>query len=805
MYKSGRAMFFKATKHAIWHTIKIVLCGIALAATACSSQQEPAHEYSVSIKRTTHGIPHITAETEASAAFGAGYVYAEDNLCLLIDMIRTVRGERSKYFGPDAVKSPDVDTGVVKSSNLNSDFFYKLMNSPENLEATWATQPAFLKENITAYVAGVNYIIDKQTSAGTLPVSCANAPWLQKVTVLDIMALMRRYASEASLRFMEAIIAAKPPTINSAQGRDEKVAAPQIPEKSESPLGSNAIAFGSAVTKSGQGLLLANPHLPWYGSLRFYQMHLTVPDTMDVMGVTFAGLPNVLIGFTEDFAWTHTVNTSSHYSVFSLKTGNDGTTYTVDGEERPIMRKKVTVELPSTPEGTPAFATHDFWLSEYGPLIQAKGQFEWSNDIAYALKDANLGNGRLLEAWNALNKAHSLEEADKALKRVVGLPWVNTIAVSREGTAYYANMSVIPSVSNKQLEDCVAEPFQQNLRAGKFIMFVLDGSRSACTWQHDIAAPQDGIISGDNLISLERDDFVQNSNDSAWLTNPSAPITDAPLIVSGSEYPQNGRTRLGLGQTLSLIHDKKGQISPRDIKNLLFNNISLAGPSLMQAIPSVCQVQEVTLENGSVQEIKKACDVLAKWQGTAELDDVGYILAQTWLRNLKREKHIWQQPFDTAAPITTPTGFAYDKPDVLLTLRLTLAKAVRNLAAQNVPFELPLSSIQVALVPGEAIPIHGGDADDIYNVTDGVLAQGKKVVRAGASYVAIVSYDEAGVSVESVLSYGQSSNPQSPYYSEETHMFSNKEWTQLPFKKADINANLISEEITVTHAAKGND
>jgi hypothetical protein len=36
-------------------------------------------------------------------------------------------------------------------------------------------------------------------------------------------------------------------------------------------------------------------------------------------------------------------------------------------------------------------------------------------------------------------------------------------------------------------------------------------------------------------------------------------------------------------------------------------------------------------------------------------------------------------------------------------------------------------------------------------------------------------------------------------------MFSNKEWTQLPFQVADIDANLISEEITVNHTVKRND
>jgi len=50
--------------------------------------------------------------------------------------------------------------------------------------------------------------------------------------------------------------------------------------------GSNAIAVGSAGTKAGNGVLLANPHFPWAGDGRFYQVQLTIPGKMDVSGAS---------------------------------------------------------------------------------------------------------------------------------------------------------------------------------------------------------------------------------------------------------------------------------------------------------------------------------------------------------------------------------------------------------------------------------------------------------------------------------------------------------------------------------------
>ena len=55
-------------------------------------------------------------------------------------------------------------------------------------------------------------------------------------------------------------------------------------------------------------LLLANPHFPWEGELRFAEVQLTVPGQFDVYGANLLGLPGIGIGFTDGVAWTHTVS-----------------------------------------------------------------------------------------------------------------------------------------------------------------------------------------------------------------------------------------------------------------------------------------------------------------------------------------------------------------------------------------------------------------------------------------------------------------------------------------------------------------
>src|SRR3954451_21338887 len=61
--------------------------------------------------------------------------------------------------------------------------------------------------------------------------------------------------------------------------------------------GSNAIAVGRDGTRDHRhGLLLGNPHLPWEGTDRFYQAHLTIPGRLDVQGASLYGVPAIQIG-----------------------------------------------------------------------------------------------------------------------------------------------------------------------------------------------------------------------------------------------------------------------------------------------------------------------------------------------------------------------------------------------------------------------------------------------------------------------------------------------------------------------------
>src|SRR3546814_3013831 len=79
-------------------------------------------------------------------------------------------------------------------------------------------------------------------------------------------------------------------------------------------------------------------------------------------------------------------------------------------------------------------------------------------------------------------------------------------------------------------------------------VFILSGSDPDCAWDDDPAAARPGLVPGTALPGLWRSDYVQNSNDSAWMTNPAQPLTGYSPLISKQDEPQGGRTRMGVDQ-----------------------------------------------------------------------------------------------------------------------------------------------------------------------------------------------------------------------------------------------------------------
>lgn len=754
-----------------------------------SDDSPPATSYNATIERTTYGIPHITADSYGGAGYGHGYAIAEDNLCVLADAFVTFRGERSRYFGPDQPASPMGTFG--SPPNLEADFFFRFVVDDQQVDKFTQGQPEELLELARGFTAGynkyVNEIQDNQHPGRHA--DCRNQEWLSAITEED---LMRRLVSlnlaASSANWVEEIASAQPPAVNARMMRRSINSSPQElelnPERfklgRKEGIGSNTFAFGGDATESGEGLIFANPH--WYleGVDRFYQVHMTIPGELDISGAAIMGTPMVLMGFNDNVAWAHTVSTAYRFTLYQLQLASgDPTRYIQDGQERELQATNITVQVQQ-PDGSLSPVQRTLYRSAYGPMINlaSLGLPGWSEDMAYTLRDANLENTRAFQNFFAWNQASSLTEFYDIAREFVGIPWVNTTAVGRgDNRALYSDITVVPNVPDSMLENCLAPGFGPIV--GQLVpgLALLDGSRAECNWRDDADAAQAGAFGPGNLPSLFSTDYVANMNDSYWLSNPEQPLTGFDGIIGRENYAQSLRTRMGHTMVRERLNGSDGLngnlASSENVREIVLNSRVYSAERLKAAVlTSVCD------GNGSSAE-QEACQVLAAWDNTGNLDAVGaHIWSAFWpkIRNLD----LYAIPFDAADPINTPDGLNTSS-SVQQSIAEAFSDTVAELVAANIPLDAQVRDVQFYLKEGETIPQFGGEGSEGYFT----------VLRNTYMHVVDFPQDEP-VRAYTFLTHSQSTDPSSPNYADYTEAYSAKQWHRVPYTREQIEEALIS-------------
>ena len=90
------------------------------------------------------------------------------------------------------------------------------------------------------------------------------------------------------------------------------------------------------------------------------------------------------------------------------------------------------------------------------------------------------------------------------------------------------------------------------------------------------------------------------------------------------------------------------------------------------------------------------------------------------------------------------------------------------------------------------IPIHGDrDADGAFNVITAprVAGVGYPNVDSGSSYVMAVRLGKNGPTGRQILTYSESTNPTSPWFADQTELFSQKGWDTIKYTNKEIKAD----------------
>ena len=772
---------------------------------ACASAAAPGSR-KVTIERTTYGIAHITAPDHEGVAYGAAYAHAQDNVCQTAEHLLTVRGERSQFFGPQAISQ----LGAKSMPNAQIDLFVRAHMDDAALARATAKDSEDVKASLRGYVAGYNRYLQDVGSNG-LAEACRGKPWVRPMSLADLSRITEMSVIQGGLGALaDAVLAATPPAIGTKAGAapvalEEAVAEIGRHSFSANPeggeLGSNGWAFGRHATPDGRGLVLGNPHFPWIGPNRFWQVHLTIPGKLDVMGATIGLSPVVSIGFNKDVAWTHTISTGKRFTIYELKLDpTDPTVYLVDGQRKKMTAKTVT--LPAEGNATPARKT--FFATEWGPVLALpRAGLDWTTTTAYAIRDVNEQNVRLVQSRLKMSIARNVGDLRAAMGNQ-SIPWINTLAADREGNAMYADLSAVPDVTAEMLKTCAPSPAAAALfhAAG---LPVLDGSRAACDWHRDSAATVPGVIPPARMPVIVTPDWVQNSNDSYWLSNPriAAPAGISPL-VGAIGTPQRLRTRSSIMEIearLAGADDLPGRkMGTEELQAVIFRDRNLAGMLVMDDLAAACRTTAAAL----TPDQTLGCGVLAAWDRTSNSAAKGAPLFREFWRKAKDVPKVWRVPFDPARPVTTPSGLDMATPATHDAVFKALGDAVGIVRGSGFPVDVALAEVQSRTVRGQKIVIHGGD--EFEGVLNKVESLGQSQldskgyrINYGSSYLQIAAFDERGPVAHALLTYGQSSDPTSTRAYDQLQLFAAKQWHRLPFHRDEVDAQRVGAPLELAY------
>jgi acyl-homoserine-lactone acylase len=270
-----------------------------------------------------------------------------------------------------------------------------------------------------------------------------------------------------------------------------------------------------------------------------------------------------------------------------------------------------------------------------------------------------------------------------------------------------------------------------------------------------------------------------------------------------------------------------GLFSGEELRDASLANTSFSSYALLAPVVERCSgVAEVDVPNivdgngnpvlrGRDVDIAEACEVLAAWDGTYDLDAIGAPLWREWLARwpaaaFRDEGELFSIAFDPADPVGTPAGLAAPAVDGDLVLR-RLGEAVLVLEAAGYDVDATLRDTQFAARSATRIPVHGGNGTDgVPNVvqwgglgssTEPVPGRGDRVapgssltdegypISYGSSFVLTVDYTGDAPRAWALLTYSNTGDRTSPLFDAQMQRFSDKDWREVALTDEAIEAD----------------
>jgi acyl-homoserine-lactone acylase len=654
------------------------------------SQINPAN---ITIARDSFGVPHIFAPTDPEVAYGLAWAHAEDDFGTLQLVVLSGKAR--------------LGTGLGRKG-AEADYVINLLRIRKTVEEQWHTLSPDFIALIKGYVQGLN----DYAKAHPNEVKYKKAfPFNEKDYMTAVVFSTSLFCG------LETVL---------PQILGGKVAT--IPEFSTQ--GSNAFAFNSNKTATGESFLAINAHQPQEGPVAFYEAHLQSEQGWNMLGGLFPGGCLIFHGTNENLGWAHTVNYQDKLDVYQLEMNPaNGNQYKFDGQWVNLEVKKAKLKV----KGVPVTIGKNIYWSKYGATLKtAKGVFSVRLPATMDI--------RALEEWYRMNKAKNFTEFYKAIS-MTDLPMFNITYADRYDTIFY--------ISNGKMPRRNPDP-KYNWRS------TLPGNTSATLWTEfkpvselpQYINPPSGYLFNTNhspfmategKYNLDAGKFDKNDGYETYHNNRSQRVTELLNGIERIDY--NTFKRIKFDQQL-----------PKELKytysiDTMLNINAADYPALKELITTFQNWDRKAITSSKGAAIFLLC-----------YDYVSKKLAGTPARQLTKMESLetYQHVYDYMIKYFGKT-------------------------------DLMLGDIQ-KLVRGDDARPAWGLPDVLTAAYTDPYKDGMRKVISGDAYICFVRYPKNGglPIIESVNTFGASMHPDSPHYKDQMTMFQNQQTKPMTLDKAEV-------------------
>ncbi|MDS0477841.1 penicillin acylase family protein [Natrinema sp. 1APR25-10V2] len=454
------------------------------------------------------GVPHVEADSEEALYFAAGYAQGADRLFQMDLQRRQMRGQLSAIVGDRA---------------LPSDRFHVKMDFAGAAAASWNLVRDSESGQLTAaFAAGINRHLDRPLPQEFDLLEYEPEPWQPVDTLLASIQIA--WGLTGSFRTLRKETVAAEMGTDTAEtlfpdrldhdatildhnddssengGPDASIGQRRFdPELTrwvstfESPpdVGSNSWVVSGDHTRSGSPIVANDPHLTLMAPPVWYEMHLEGPET-HTRGVTFPGIPFVVIGENESGAWGLTNAGADTIDFYEYETQDGRYRYGEEFQEFDEEQRTIEVADGRDREVTVRKTVH-------GPVLGTESDGdELRSQVAVSW--VGLTATRTSEAVLELGRSGGIADVQDALRRF-DIPTQNFVYADRDGNTLYRVTGKVP------VRQTDGEPVPGNR--------VFDGSDQEGEWPGFVPYGEstwDGFVPYEEMPHIVDPDYIGTAN-----------------------------------------------------------------------------------------------------------------------------------------------------------------------------------------------------------------------------------------------------------------------------------------------------